>query len=460
LSGLSHASERAAAGKAARSEAPRSGHADWQPGEDRDPLALLSAQDETRVPELVPIRWGRMLRSPFAFYRGGAAAMAADLAGSPTAGLEVQLCGDAHLSNFGVFSAPDRRLVFDCNDFDETAPGPFEWDVKRLAASVVVAGRERGLSRRERRKAVLGSVSSYRGSMRRFAEMRDIDVWYARIDLESRLAEFSAHLDTKHLQRIERGVAKAKSKDSLKALRKLTEATEDGLRIASDPPLITPLEELFDDPEAQAQLESLLTEYRVSLSGAHGHIASAYRYVHAARKVVGVGSVGTRAWIVLLAGRDADDPLFLQAKEAQASVLEPYAERSRFDHHGRRVVEGQRLMQAAGDIFLGWVTADGPDGVARDFYVRQLWDGKGSADIEQMSARELTVYASLCGETLARAHARSGDRIAIASYLGGGSVFDEAIADFAEVYGDRNERDFEAAEAAASKGEISVEVGV
>jgi len=460
LTGLSHAGERAAQGKAARRGAPRSSHAGWEPGESRDPLALLSAQDASRVPELVPIRYGRMLRSPFAFYRGGAAVMAADLAGTPDAGLEVQLCGDAHLSNFGVFSAPDRRLVFDCNDFDETARGPFEWDVKRLAASVAIAGRERSLGRRERRTAVLGSVASYRSSMRRLAEMRDIDVWYARIDLESRLAEFSAHLDSKHLQRIERRVAKAKSKDSLKALRKLTEATGDELRIAGDPPLITPLEELFDDPEAQVQLESLLAEYRTSLSGAHGHVASAYRYVHAARKVVGVGSVGTRAWIVLLAGRDSDDPLFLQAKEAQASVLEPYAKRSRFDHHGRRVVEGQRLMQAASDIFLGWVTAQGPDGVARDFYVRQLWDGKGSADIERMSARELTVYASLCGETLARAHARSGDRIAIGAYLGGGEVFDEAVAEFAETYADQNERDFEATASAASKGRISIEVGV
>jgi len=460
LTGLSHAGERAARGKAARSDAARSAHAEWHPGEGRDAAALLSAQDETRVPELVPIRWGRMLRSPFAFYRGGAAVMAADLADTPVAGLRVQLCGDAHLSNFGVFSAPDRRLVFDCNDFDETAPGPFEWDVKRLAASVAIAGRERGLGRRERRKAVLGSVASYRSSMRRLAEMRDIDVWYARIDVESRLAEFSAHLDTKHLQRIERGVAKAKSKDSLRALRKLTESTEGGLRIAADPPLITPLEELADGPEAREQIESLLDQYRASLSGAQGHIAGAYRYVHAARKVVGVGSVGTRAWILLLIGRDVDDPLFLQAKEAQASVLEPHAGRSRYRHHGRRVVEGQRLMQAAGDGFLGWVTAEAPDGTSLSFYVRQLWDGKGSAEVERLSARELTVYASLCGETLARAHARSGDRIAIGAYLGGGAVFDEAIADFAETYADQNERDFEAAESAASKGRIKVETGV
>jgi uncharacterized protein (DUF2252 family) len=449
--------ERAARGKAARSSAPRSGHAEWEPGERRDPLGLLAAQDATRVPELVPIRYERMLHSPFAFYRGAAAIMAADLAETPNAGLRVQLCGDAHLANFGVFSAPDRRLVFDCNDFDETAPGPFEWDLKRLAASVAIGGRDRGLRRRERRRAVLASVASYRGSMRRFAAMRDIDVWYARTDVESRLAEFAKHLDDKHLQRIERRVAKAKSKDSLRALRKLTVSTEDGLRIASDPPLIVPLEELSEDREAERQLVSVLEEYLDSLSGAHRHIASAYRYVHAARKVVGVGSVGTRAWIVLLVGRDSDDPLFLQAKEAQASVLEPYAGRSRFEHHGRRVVEGQRLMQAASDIFLGWMTAKGAGGPSRDFYVRQLWDGKGSANLDLLSASELVAYASLCGETLARAHARSGDRIAIGAYLGGGDTFDEAIAEFAEAYADQNERDFEDVKRAAEEGRIAVD---
>ena len=401
-----------------------------------------------------------MLRSPFAFYRGAATVMAADLAETPTPGLRVQLCGDAHLSNFGVFSAPDRRLVFDCNDFDETAPGPFEWDVKRLAASVAIAGRERGLRRPERREATLASVSSYRGAMRQFATMRDIDVWYARIDVESRLAEFGEHLDAKHLQRIERGIAKAKSKDSLRALRKLTQPGEEGLRIVSDPPLIVPLEELAEVRDAESQLESLLAEYRSSLSDAHQHVADAYRYVHAARKVVGVGSVGTRAWILLLVGRDSDDPLFLQAKEAQASVLEPYAGKSRFEHHGRRVVEGQRLMQAASDIFLGWVTASGADALPRSFYVRQLWDGKGSANLDVMSASELGVYASLCGETLARAHARSGDRIAIATNLGGSGRFDEAIADFAESYADQNERDFEGVKRAADEGRIAVEAGV
>jgi uncharacterized protein (DUF2252 family) len=399
-----------------------------------------------------------MLGSAFAFYRGAAAVMAADLAGAPATGLRAQLCGDAHLSNFGVFSAPDRRLLFDCNDFDETAPGPFEWDVKRLAASVAVAGRDRGMRSRERRQAVLAGVASYRGSMRRFAAMRDIDVWYARIDVESKLAEIGGRLDAKHLQRIEQGVAKARSKDSRRALRKLAEPTQEGLRIAADPPLIVPIEELADGDEVRERLESLLAEYRSSLDGANGHLAAGYDYVHAARKVVGVGSVGTRAWILLLTGRDADDPLFLQAKEAQASVLEPHLGRSRYRHHGRRVVEGQRLMQAASDVFLGWVTVEGLDGTRRDFYVRQLWDGKGSANVERMSARDLAAYASLCGEALARAHARSGDRIAIGAYLGGGDVFDEAIAAFAEAYADQNERYFEAARSALADGRLEAEL--
>jgi len=451
----SDAVERAALGKAARARTPRSAHAEWQPRDGRDPVALLSEQDETRVPELVPIRYGRMLRSPFAFFRGAAIVMAADLADTPTTGLRVQLCGDAHLLNFGVFSAPDRRLVFDCNDFDETAPGPFEWDVKRLAASVAVAGRDHGLRRRERRRATLRSVGAYRDSMRRFATMRDIDVWYARTDVESRLAELGDHLDSGYLRRIERSVAKAKSKDSVQALRKLARSTENGLRIAGDPPFVTPVEELADGAEVERQLEAVLAEYRGSLSGAHRHIAAAYRYVHAARKVVGVGSVGTRAWIVLLVGRDSEDPLFLQAKEAQTSVLEPYVGESNFDSHGRRVVEGQRLMQAASDIFLGWVTVTGVDGSPRDFYVRQLWDGKGSADLDRMSARELGDYVSLCGEALARAHARSGDRIAIATYLGAGTRFDEAIADFAETYADQSERDFESLKRAAADGRIA-----
>lgn len=449
---------RAADGKAARDAVPRSSHAELDV-DSRDPLAILARQDESRVAALVPIRYGRMLASPFAFFRGGAAVMAADLAQTPTTDLSVQLCGDAHLSNFGVFAAPDRRLVFDCNDFDETCRGPFEWDLKRLAASVAVAGRGRGFGKKERRRAVVAAASGYRRAMRTFASMRNIDVWYARIDVEPRLAEMSRHLDERRLRRLDRNLAKARSKDSLRALRKLTREEGGELRIISQPPLITPLEELTDVADAEAQLQSLLTAYRETLSPDRQHLVSSYRYAHAARKVVGVGSVGTRAWIVLLLGNDSSDPLFLQAKEAQASVLEPYVGASPYDNHGRRVVEGQRLMQAASDIFLGWIEAEGVDAEQRCFYVRQLWDGKGSADVESMPPADLASYAALCGEALARAHARSGDRVAIASYLGGGDVFDEAMARFAEGYAERNERDFERVAAAAAAGEIQVEAG-
>lgn len=442
-------------GKSARGSVPRSSQGTWDPAS-RDALAILTGQDENRVRELVPIRYGRMLASPFAFFRGGAAVMAADLARTPSSGFEVQLCGDAHLSNFGVFAAPDRRLVFDCNDFDETCRGPFEWDLKRLAASIAIAGRGRGFDREERRRAVSSGAASYRTAIRTFASMRNIDVWYARIDVESRLEELRQDVDPGQLRRVERNLAKARSKDSLRALRKLTREVDGELRIVSEPPLIMPLRELHDAPDAEALLQSVLGAYRESLGDDIVALVSSYRYVDAAHKVVGVGSVGTRAWIVLLLGRDGSDPLFLQAKEAQRSVLEPYVGASPYDHPGRRVVEGQRLMQAAGDVFLGWVTATGIDGRERHFYVRQLWDGKGSADVERMSPRELSIYASLCGEALARAHARSGDRFAIASYLGKGEVFDEAMAGFAEAYADQNEADFERVSAAAESGEIQV----
>ena len=450
---------QAAAGREARRALPRSEHGEWEISR-RDPLPILTEQDATRVPELVPIRYGRMLASPFAFFRGGAAVMAADLAQTPASGFEAQLCGDAHLSNFGVFAAPDRRLVFDCNDFDETCRGPFEWDLKRLAASIAVAGRERGFGRRKRRRAVVSAVAGYRKSMRRFASMRNLDVWYARIDVEPRLAELRGHLDQRRLRRIDRNLAKARSKDNLRALRRLTREVDGEIRIVSDPPLITPVEELTDAADAEAQLQSVLDAYRETLSDDRRHLVSSYRYAHAARKVVGVGSVGTRAWIVLLLGGDSSDPLFLQAKEAQASVLERHLGESPYDDHGQRVVEGQRLMQAASDIFLGWVTVEGIDGEERCFYVRQLWDGKGSADIERMSGRDLSAYASLCGEALARAHARSGERVAIASYLGKGDVFDEAMARFAESYADQNQRDFERVAAAAESGEIRAEAEV
>ena len=443
-------------GKAARRQAPRSGHGEWE-APDRDVLAILAAQDESRVSELVPLRYGRMLASPFAFYRGAAAVMAADLAPTPVSGLRAQLCGDAHLSNFGVFSAPDRRLVFDCNDFDETLPGPFEWDLKRLAASVVVAGRDRELGRRARRKAVLATVAGYRDSMRRFAALGNLDVWYSRIDVEATLGDLRARLDKGRFQQIERGLEKARSKDSHRAFRKLTEERDGELRIVSEPPLITPVEELTDRVDVEGQLEAVVGTYGESLAADRRHLLASYRYAHAARKVVGVGSVGTRAWIVLLLGREGGDPLFLQAKEAGSSVLEPYVGASAYRHHGRRVVEGQRLMQAASDIFLGWVTVEGIDGEPRTFYVRQLWDGKGSADLTRMSAEDLGAYGGLCGEALARAHARSGDRVGIAAYLGRSDVFDQALAEFAERYADQNERDYERMTEAAASGEITVE---
>ncbi|HEU5253368.1 MAG TPA: DUF2252 domain-containing protein [Solirubrobacterales bacterium] len=443
-------------GKAARRRVPRSSHGEWE-SRDRDPVAILGAQDASRVPELVPIRYGRMLASPFAFYRGAAALMAEDLATVPATGLEVQLCGDAHLSNFGVFAAPDRRLVFDCNDFDETNPGPFEWDLKRLAASVEIAGRERGFSPRQRQQALLETAAGYRRAMRGFASMRNLDVWYARIDVEPALAALRSQVDKRRLREIERGLAKAEAKDSLRALRKLTRTADGELRIVSDPPLITPVEELTGDADAEEQLQQVIAAYWDSLSPDRCHLAESYRYVHAARKVVGVGSVGTRAWIVLLLGKDADDPLFLQAKEAGPSVLEAHLGASRFRHHGRRVVEGQRLMQAASDVFLGWVSAQGIDGVPRSFYVRQLWDGKGSADVARFGPRDLAGYGGLCATALARAHARSGDRFGVAAYLGKGDAFDKALARFAEAYADQNERDYERVAEAARGGEIAVE---
>jgi uncharacterized protein (DUF2252 family) len=450
--------ERAAAGKAARADRPRSSHAELSPAS-RDPLAILGAQDESRVPELVPIRYGRMLASPFAFFRGGAAVMAADLAQTPASDLTVQLCGDAHLSNFGIFAAPDRRLVFDCNDFDETCPGPFEWDVKRLVASVAIAGRQNGFGKRERRRASLATGSGYRRAMREYAAMRNLEVWYSRIDVEPALEALRSQLDDRRVRRLERNLAKAQAKDSIRALNKLTYEDGGRLRIVSEPPLITPLEQLSGAEDAERQLRQVVDTYRESLIPDRRHLAASYSYVHAARKVVGVGSVGTRAWIVLLLGRDSQDPLFLQAKEAGRSVLEPYVGASAYDHHGRRVVEGQRLMQAASDIFLGWVTVTGVDGEERCFYVRQMWDGKGSAEVEGLSAPELTTYGALCGRALARAHARSGDRIAIASYLGGGEAFDKALAEFAEAYADRNQSDFEQVRAAADEGRIAVEEG-
>ncbi len=458
------AGERAARGKAARAVAPRSGHGDWEPASDRrDPVELLEEQAATRVRELVPIRYGRMLVSPFTFFRGAAYPMAADLAAAPRTGLEVQLCGDAHLSNFGGFAAPDRQLVFSINDFDETLPGPFEWDVKRLVASFAVAGRDRGFDAKQRRSINRAVTRSYREAIRGFAAMSNLDLWYSRIDVDEIAALAAGQGTGKQRKRFERNVAKARSKDSLRAFTKLTEIVDGEPRIASDPPLIVPIEEVVSGVE-RAELEEfvrgVIRSYRRTLSADRRQLLERFRYVHAAHKVVGVGSVGTRAWIVLMLGRDENDPLFLQLKEAQASVLEPFLGKSAFAKHGQRVVEGQRLTQAASDIMLGWIRVTAYDGVSRDFYMRQLWDGKGSAIIEMMNPQAMAFYAELCGRALAKAHARSGDAIAIASYLGAGDSFDRALASFAEAYADQNERDYRALQGAVQSGRVAAETGL
>jgi uncharacterized protein (DUF2252 family) len=450
--------ERAAVGKAARSRAPRSAIAEWKPTGDRaDPVAILEGQARDRVPELLPIRYGRMAVSPFTFFRGAAAVMAADLSPAPTSGLTVQACGDAHLSNFGAFAAPDRSLVFDLNDFDETLPAPWEWDVQRLLASFEIAARGNGFKRRERGAAVATAAREYREAMRRFAAMRNLEVWYARLDVEKIMSEIRS-LGAKAVKRAEKGIAKARAKDSLRALNRLTEGAGDELRIASHPPLVVPVEELIPDASQRQEVEDRISEvlerYAESLKGDRRRLLAEYRFRHLAHKVVGVGSVGTRSWILLMTGRDDADPLFLQAKEASRSVLEPYTGKSRFRNHGHRVVEGQWLMQAASDSFLGWCTTTDDGGMRRDFYVRQLWDGKGSIDVEAMPPSALEGYARMCGWTLARAHARSGDAVAIGAYLGSGEAFDNAAVEFASRYADQNEKDHAALLAAIDSGRL------
>jgi uncharacterized protein (DUF2252 family) len=401
-----------------------------------------------------------MAGSPFAFFRGAAAIMAADLAATPRSGLTAQLCGDAHLSNFGGFASPDRRLVFDLNDFDETLPGPWEWDVKRLAASVEVAGREAGFEAPDRRAAVLAAAAEYRDAMRRFAGMRNLELWYARLHAEDIHAQVRRGLGDKAARRMERRTAKARGKDSLRALAKLAARSDGELRLISDPPLLRPVRELLPGVDATALAEtirSVLRGYSATADPRVRPVIESYRFVDLARKVVGVGSVGMRSWIVLLLGRDEGDPLFLQVKEAGPSVLQPHLGRGRYANQGRRVVEGQRLMQAASDVLLGWIRTTGIDGAERDFYVRQLWDWKLSAAIDELTARALAGYARLCGWTLARAHARTGDRIAIAGYLGSGDAFDRALAGFAESYADTNERDYGELLSAIRAGRIAAE---
>jgi uncharacterized protein (DUF2252 family) len=456
--------ERAALGKAARAALPRSDHAAvGTPASTRDPVELLERQAANRVPELVPIRYGRMLASPLGFFRGAATVMAHDLAATPNTGLRAQLCGDAHLSNFGLFASPERRLVFDLNDFDETLPGPWEWDVKRLAASLAIAARDNGVPVADRRRIVLAAVGRYRAAMRDFAESGNLAVWYASVDAEMVSATFAAQLSKGRRKRLARALTKAHGRDHVQALDKLTRLVDGQPRIVADPPLIVPIADLLPGVERDrltTGLRQLIVRYAQSLPTDRRALIGQYTVVDIARKVVGVGSVGTRAWVLVLLGRDETDPLVLQAKEAQPSVLAQYAGDSEYANEGQRVVAGQRLMQAASDIFLGWQRVGGIDGGRRDFYVRQLRDWKGAAVVETMTADELAWYGAVCGWTLARAHARSGDRIAIAAYLGGGDVFDRAVAEFAEAYADRNERDYAALAQAANAGRIAAQVGV
>ncbi len=414
------------------------------------------------MPELVPIRYGRMLSSAFAFFRGGAYLMASDLSVMPRTGLHAQLCGDAHLSNFGSFAAPDRTIIFSVNDFDETLPGPFEWDVKRLAASFEVAGRERGFDDLTRRTAVQVTVRRYREAMASFAAMRDIDLWHVRLNVDDIHTRWADEVSAKELKELDRDIASTHAKDNLRAFAKLTYLVDGEPRIIRDPPLIVPIEDILPEQDHLGLVETMqqfIRSYRETLPHDRRKLLERYRYIHAARKVVGVGSVGTRAWILFMLGRDQDDPLFLQFKEAQASVLEPFLGKSEFAQHGQRVVEGQRMMQASTDILLGWERALGEDGLEHDYYIRQLWDAKTSAPVETMPPHLFEVYGELCGWTLAKAHARSGDAIAISSYLGKGDVFDRAMVSFAEAYADQNELDYKTVQDAVSSGRISAELG-
>ena len=456
--------ESADHGRAARSQTPREAHGDWTPAPGRpDPVAVLEAQAATRLPDLIPIRYGRMLVSPFTFYRGAAAVMAADLAATPSSGIIVQACGDAHISNFGGFAAPDRRLIFGPNDFDETLPGPWEWDVKRMAASVEIAGRDVGLPADLRTQLVEACVREYRQAMRGFAQVSHLDVWYERINASELVDRFGGRLGNKGRILFTKPFAKARRKTSLRAVTKLTEQVDGKPRFRSVPPLLVRFADLHDpaDPRAEADyVGDLLKRYLASLDEDRRYLFGTYEFVDMARKVVGVGSVGTRAWVLLFAGRGGRDALVLQMKEAQASVLEPYLGRSKFRHHGERVVRGQRMDQAVTDVFLGWQRSQGLDGNEHDFYIRQLWDWKASMDLSIMGYSGLHAYSRACGWSLARAHARSGDRLAIAAYLGGGARFDEAIGRFSAAYADQNELDYQRLREAVATGVLPAEFAV
>ncbi|HYK29362.1 MAG TPA: DUF2252 domain-containing protein [Streptosporangiaceae bacterium] len=461
------AEDRAALGKAARREVPRDSHSQFEPPTGRDIVRLLEQQAKTRLPELIPVRYGRMLASPFAYYRGAALAMAHDLATTPSTGFQVQACGDAHLSNFGIFGSPERRLVFDINDFDETLPGHWEWDVKRLAASMEVAARQNGFGTRDRRQILMSTVTRYRQAIREFAASGNLDVWYASFDVAEASKDLESQLSTRQQKRLRQGMSQAYRRNSLQATSKLTHTVDGELRLVSDPPLLVPAIELYpselDRAGLAAMMRRLLSQYAESLPPSRRALIDQFEFIDLARKVVGVGSVGTRCWIVLMLGKDSTDPLLLQVKEAEPSVLSQTTGDGVVTNQGQRVVDGQQVMQAVSDIFLGWVQVDPVDqapgseaSAPRDFYVRQLRDWKLSLDVEAMVPSGMRLYGELCGWTLARAHARSGDRIAIASYLGGGDVFDRAITEFATSYADQNEQDYASLQAAAASSRIPV----
>jgi uncharacterized protein (DUF2252 family) len=463
---LASPAERVSFGRAARGLVPREDHAALDLPFDRpDPVDLLELQARSRLPDLVPVRYGRMLVSPFAYFRGAALPMVSDLAVTPVTGLTVQACGDAHLSNFGVFGSPERRLVFDINDFDETLPGPWEWDVKRLAASIEIAARENGFAAKQRRKVVVAAARQYREAMRGFAGMTSLDVWYARLDLDQIRAELKSGVSSRLRRAVDEGMARARTRDSMQAVTKLTAVVDGRRRIISDPPLVVPITDLAASQEESVGLDNLicnlLAVYRRTLHEDSAELLTRYQLADMARKVVGVGSVGTRCWILLMLGSGESDPLFLQVKEAERSVLSEFAGPSKYDNHGQRVVVGQRYTQASSDIFLGWIRIEeGIDGHPHDYYVRQLRDWKLSLEVERMSPDWMRRYVSYCGWTLARAHARTGDRFAIAGYLGSSAVFDEAIADFAASYADQNERDHSELGRAAKSHRIVAKTGL
>ena len=450
--------ERVARAEMARREVPPDCHADWRPSRlQMDPIDVLEQQALDREPDLVPLRHGRMSMSPFAFYRGGAAVMASDLAGTPDAGLTAQLCGDAHLLNFGVFQTPERSLIFGLNDFDETLPGPFEWDVKRLAASVEIAGRDLGHSPKKRAETVEGTVRAYREAMIEFASLRNIDFWHTRLPAEQLRKYLKRRAGGKSGKAVRKKINKALTRNHLRAFDRLVERVDGEIRFISNPPLLVPVEELLDRDGRNRYVEvveDFLRRYRGSLPAHRRALVESYRFVHGARKVVGVGSVGTRAWVVLMMGRDAGDPLILQLKEAKRSVLEPYLRSSTYRSHGRRVVEGQRLMQSASDEFLGWHRHRALDGQMHDYYMRQLWDGKASIEVADLDRRGLMAYGEACARALARGHARSGDRVAIAAYLGEDTQFDRALVEFARTYADVNEADYQKLLDAVSDGRL------